>query len=62
MDHAYNLSTWEVEAGGPWDQGQPGLYVSPCLKNKTKMKQPKQLNKQEKITNPTTPTLHLFIL
>jgi hypothetical protein len=41
--HTCNSSTWEVEAGGSWIPGQPGLHskfkdnlsciVRPCLKN-----------------------------
>jgi hypothetical protein len=34
--HTCNPSTWEVEAGGSWVQGQLGYIARPCLENKTK--------------------------
>jgi hypothetical protein len=34
--HAYNLSTWEAEAGGPQVQGQFGLH-SKILSQKKKL-------------------------
>jgi hypothetical protein len=47
--HAFNLSTWEAEAGGflsLWP-GQPGLYRETLSRKTNKQTKPKQ-NKKEK--------------
>ena len=58
MAHAFNPSTWEVEAGGFWVQGQPGLYRETLSQNKQTNKQnkAKQQQQKQKTTNKQTKT------